>query len=188
MPMPLPTDPFKAHQRVDWDAATPFVSDAFPLLSAPPPPRMRPRPNPSDIVECRPTDIERLSLPVLTMDDQPIGPSETPPLTLKILPRRSRPYSEFSRRRGVCGKRTRTTDEKRYEESIFKSATLQYSGISGKTIYADPVVTSKEMTGDIKSSSFGSKTGSDEDSFYVPTPRFTLTTRSALPHVLRLSD
>ena len=187
IPLPLPAEPFKALQRANWDAATPFVSDAPPLLS--PPPRMRPRPNkPSEIVECRPNDIERLSLPVLTMDDPPNGHSSTPLLPLNILPR-SRPWSDFSRRspskRGVCGKRTRPT-EKRYENSIFKSATLQYAGISGKTIYADPVVRAQKNTDDLLRSC-GNKKGVDED-IYLPSPRFTLAARSALPHVLRLSD
>eukprot|EP00526_Cylindrotheca_closterium_P020783 CAMPEP_0113606736 /NCGR_PEP_ID=MMETSP0017_2-20120614/3014_1 /TAXON_ID=2856 /ORGANISM="Cylindrotheca closterium" /LENGTH=202 /DNA_ID=CAMNT_0000515301 /DNA_START=32 /DNA_END=640 /DNA_ORIENTATION=- /assembly_acc=CAM_ASM_000147 len=184
MPSPLPSEPFGARQRANWDAVTPFIPDAPPPRS--PPFRMRPRPKPSDILECRPNDIERLSLPVLTKEDLTKAPLAPPPLPLNIIPPRRRPTTEFSR--SLCGKRTRPT-EKRFENPIFKSATLQYPGISGKTIYADPLTRAKEITDDTITTSCGDnkKHLVDED-FYFPMPRFTQATRSALPHVLQLSD
>lgn len=196
MSLPLPSESFRGSQRTNWDTATPLISDAPLMLS--PPPRLRPIPKPSNTIECQPNDIERLSLPLLSTDDLPSDPLISPQLPLNIIPRRSCSDFLISRRshstRNSCGnKRTRPTGaEKRYNNGIFNSATIQYSGISGKTIYADPVMAVKDISADgiNQHHSFGKKKDSKAqgETFYFPAPRFTQAARSALPHVLQLSD
>lgn len=179
MPMSMPPVSFRPRQRSSWDMVTPFTSHAPPLVS--PPLRMRPRPNPSDAIDCLPNDIERLSLPVLTAHDLSKDPIKTAPMPINIIKRRM-PSEEFCR--SVCGKRTRHPGE---EETFCKSATFQYPGISGRTIYADPISRATDIHEDDIITTCSDKEHIQEEDFYFPMPRFTAATRSALPHVLQLS-